>query len=258
MTGDGWDPDQYHRFAAERRAPFDDLLDLVAPVPDGRVLDLGCGPGELTADLARRLRASEVVGIDSSAAMLEQAAAHAGDGLRFEQGDIGELEATDVDVIFSNAALQWLADHEAALARWTAALAPDGQLAVQVPANGDHPSHTVAAAVAAEAPYAEHLGDERPHTGQYVLDPEEYARILYRLGFAHRHVRLQVYGHEMASSSEVVEWMRGTALTPVRRLLPPELYDEFVTHYRERLLDQIGTDSPYLFTFKRILFWGRR
>ena len=138
---DTWDPARYERFAAERAAPFHDLLSLVRPVPGGRVVDLGCGGGELTAQLHRRLEAAETLGLDSSPAMLERAAGLAGDGLRFEQGDIADFTDAGWDVIFSNAALHWLPDHEGLLRRLVAGLNPGGQLAVQMPANHDHPSH---------------------------------------------------------------------------------------------------------------------
>jgi trans-aconitate 2-methyltransferase len=99
-----WDPDQYERFKAERTRPFWDLLALVQPVPGGRVVDLGCGTGELTKELHRVLEASETVGVDNSSAMLERANAFAGEGVRFEQGDIATWEPTPYDVVFSNAA----------------------------------------------------------------------------------------------------------------------------------------------------------
>ena len=94
-TVDTWDPEQYERFAAERAAPFWDLLSLVRPVPGGRVVDLGCGNGELTAALHRRLEAAETLGLDSSPAMLVRAAALAGGGLRFEPGDIAAFRQGD-------------------------------------------------------------------------------------------------------------------------------------------------------------------
>src|SRR5437016_6389253 len=98
-----WDPDQYERFKAERTRPFFDLLALVEPVPGGRVVDLGCGTGELTRELHRHTGAAETVGIDSSEAMLAEAAAVAGDGLRFEPGDLGSYRGSGLDVVFGNA-----------------------------------------------------------------------------------------------------------------------------------------------------------
>jgi trans-aconitate 2-methyltransferase len=254
-----WDPDQYERFKAERARPFWDLLALVQPCQGGRVVDLGCGTGELTKEVHTRLGASETVGIDSSPAMLKRAQAFAGDGLRFEQGDIATWEPAPYDVIFSNAALHWLPDHRRLLARLTQALPAGGQVAVQVPANADHPSHTVGMAVAGEPPFADALAhDPPPDPATRVLAPETYAEILDELGFAEQHVRLQVYAHHLASSADVVEWARGTALTFFRARLSDDLYELFLERYRRQLLDVIGIRQPYLYTFKRILMCGRR
>ena len=118
-----WNPAQYERFRDERSRPFFDLLDLVQPRPEMRVVDLGCGTGELTRELHRRLSARETIGIDNSPAMLAKSAAFAGDGLRFEQKDIGTFASeADFDLVFSNAALQWVPDHEPLFRRLTAAL----------------------------------------------------------------------------------------------------------------------------------------
>src|SRR3954447_15192708 len=106
-----WNPTQYERFRNERSQPFFDLLDLVQPRPDMRVVDLGCGTGELTRDLHRRIAARETIGIDNSPAMLTRSAAFAGAGLSFRSGDIGEFTANhEFDLIFSNAALHWVPD----------------------------------------------------------------------------------------------------------------------------------------------------
>jgi trans-aconitate 2-methyltransferase len=251
MPTEVWNPDQYDRFRRERQQPFFDLLALVRPVPSPRVIDLGCGTGELTGELHRRLGARETIGVDSSAAMLERAAAHTGDGVRFERGDIADFAASDgFDVIFSNAALHWLPDHEALIGRLSRALQPGGQLAVQVPANHDHASHVTAAEVARE------MGIE-PHTPQ-VLVPETYASILGRAGSAEQHVRLQVYLHRLDSRDAVVEWVKGTLLTDYARRLSEDDYADFLARYRARLLPKLEDARPYLFTFKRILFWAQR
>src|SRR5205823_10493243 len=179
MTRDFWDPAQYGRFHDERARPFLDLLALVRPRPGMRVVDLGCGTGELTARLHHELAAGETLGIDNSEAMLARARPLAEGGLRFEAGDIAAFAARAAyDLVFSNAALHWVDDHAALFARLTAALRPGGQLAVQMPANFDHPSHVVAAQVAGEAPFCDALGG---HTrGRPVLPPVEYALILER------------------------------------------------------------------------------
>jgi trans-aconitate 2-methyltransferase len=254
-----WDPDQYERFKAERTRPFWDLVALVQPLPGGRIVDLGCGTGELTKELHRHLGASETVGIDTSATMLERAKPFAGDGVRFEQGDIAMWEPEPYDLVFSNAALHWLPDHQRLLTRLTEALPTGGQLAVQVPANTDHPSHIIGRAVARESPFAEALADDPPpDPATRVLAPEAYAELIDELGFGEQHVRLQVYTHHLASSADVVEWSKGTQLTFFRVRLSDDLYDAYVERYRQRLLEVIGERRPYLYTFKRILLWGRR
>jgi trans-aconitate 2-methyltransferase len=254
-----WDPDQYERFKAERARPFWDLVALVQPCVGGRIVDLGCGTGELTRELHRHLRASETLGIDNSPSMFERARPFAGDGVRFEQADIATWEPEPYDLVFSNAALHWLPDHRRLLARLTRALPGGGQLAVQVPANTDHPSHTAGMEVASESPFVEALAhDPPPDPATRVLAPEAYAELLDQLGFGEQHVRLQVYTHHLASSADVVEWAKGTHLTFFRARLSDELYERYVERYRLRLLDVIGDRQPYLYTFKRILIWGRR
>ncbi len=256
-TQSAWDPDQYARFATERRQPFFDLLALVAARPGMRVADLGCGTGELTRLLHQRLQARETVGVDSSPAMLTQSREYAGNGVRFVQADLRDFVAEgSYDLIFSNAALHWVPGHEDLLRRLTASLGEDGQLSVHVPANDDHPSHQVAAAVAAEGPFRDALsGYTRP---DHVLEPEAYATLLDRLGYRQQHVRLQVYAHHLSSREEVVEWVKGSLLTDYRSRLAPELYRRFIERYRERLLPRLADVRPYFYSFKRILFWSRR
>jgi len=253
----GWNPDQYARFRQERSQPFFDLLVLVRRRPAMRVVDLGCGTGELTRVLHDDLQARETVGIDSSPAMLARSAPYAGHGLRFESGDVGVFAADQpYDLVFSNATLHWLPDHRALLGRLTQALAPAGQLAVQVPANHDHPSHVVAADVASEAPFRDALGGYvRVPT---VLQPEEYATLLDSLGLVEQQVRLQVYAHHLPSREDVVEWVKGTMLVDYQQRLSADLYAQFLERYRGRLLPLLEDRRPYFYPFKRILFWGQR
>ncbi|HWC40187.1 MAG TPA: methyltransferase domain-containing protein [Acidimicrobiales bacterium] len=257
---DGWDPDQYSRFRNERAAPFFDLLGLVRPAPNGVVADLGCGTGELTAAAHDRLGAHHTVGVDSSPAMLAKAAQHATREVEFAEGDIAAFASADpLDVIISNAALHWVPDHPAVLARWSAALGETGQLAVQVPANADHPAHVLAGELAEEEPFRSALGGAPPPDPvRQVLRPEDYATILHELGFAEQHVRLQVYGHRLASTDEVVEWVRGTSLTRFAARLSDQLFSDFVDRYRRRLVETLGVREPYFYPFKRILFWAGR
>src|SRR5512147_2253599 len=118
MAPDAWDPTRYEQFRTERLAPGLDLLALITPTPDARVIDLGCGTGELTRLVHERVGARETLGIDSSPNMLAKAAAHAGGGLRFEERDAAAFDDRETwEVVFSNALIQWLPDHPALLAR---------------------------------------------------------------------------------------------------------------------------------------------
>lgn len=131
-----------------------------------------------------------------------------------------------------------------------------GQLAVQMPANHDHPSHVLAHALARESPFREALGGYARQTP--MLPPEAYAALLHDLGFARQHVRLQVYGHVLPAAEEVVEWVKGTLLVDYERRMPAALYQQFLARYRERLLPVLGDARPYFYPFKRILLRAER
>jgi trans-aconitate 2-methyltransferase len=273
---DSWDPRQYDKFQREREQPFYDLLGLVRPAPHMRVVDLGCGTGKLTRVAHQRLQALETVGIDRSASMLTEVRAGAlPAGLRFEIGSIEDFVANPhaarassraaalpasqgYDLVLSNAAFHWVEDHETLLRGLAAALGPSGQLAFQVPAQHDEPSHVIADELAAVEPFRTAFGGWR--RAQPVLTPEGYARLLYRCGFEDPNVRLIVYPHVLASRDQVVEWMKGTLLTEFERRLPAgsDVFARFVEEYRLRLVSRLDPSQPFFFPFKRILCWGQR
>ncbi|MCB9898238.1 MAG: methyltransferase domain-containing protein [Planctomycetes bacterium] len=222
----------------------------------GVALDLGCGTGEGTSWLAERSGCATTIGLDTSAAMLERAPRDL-PGLHFVRGDIAAPPLRGpVDVLFSNAALHWLPDHPALLARLTGLVAPGGRLAVQVPGNHRHPSQRVAVEVAREEPFASLLGGfvrESP-----VLEPERYVEILHGLGFTDLDVRVVVYPHLLPEPADVVGWVRGTTLTDYERRLPEQAYARFLERYREALLAVLPDERPCLFTFRRVFFAARR
>jgi trans-aconitate 2-methyltransferase len=253
-VADPWNPGQYERFRAERAQPFRDLLALVQQRPGMRVVDLGCGTGDMTLELHRALGAAETLGLDSSASML--AKAPKAEGLRFEQGDIAGFSAIHrFDLVFSNAALHWVSDHPALLRRLTAALAPGGQLAVQMPMNDEHPSHQTAYELARTHEFRRLLkGFERKPP---LLEPAQYASWLQKLGFSRQHVRLQIYAHSLDDRAQVIEWVRGALLNDYQQRLAPADFERFLARYRELLLPQLEDAHPYLYTYPRILFWGQ-
>ena len=256
---DTWNPAQYDKFQREREQPFFDLMSLVQPAPDMRVVDLGCGTGRLTRILHDELHARETIGIDRSARMLDDSLrATLPAGLAFDVGTIEDFPGSRgaFDLVFSNAALHWVEDHPALIARLASALTATGQIAFQVPAQHDQPSHRIAEELTDVEPFRGALaGWHRP---QPVLEPHVYAELLYGLGFAAPTVRLHIYPHVLAGPEDVIEWMKGTLLTEYERHLPAELYPEFVAGYRSRMLKHLREARPFFFPFRRILCWGRR
>jgi trans-aconitate 2-methyltransferase len=249
-----WNPDQYHKFQAERAAPFYDLMALVPPAEGLRVVDLGCGPGELTAALADYLPDSDVLGIDSSPEMLAKAAQYARPGLRFEQGDLATLTGA-FDVVFSNAAVQWVEDHARLLPHLWSLVAPGGRIAAQMPSNHHHFSQRVVRELAGTEPYRSALnGFVRLSP---VLPVDEYAERLYALGGVDLVVFEKVYPHVLADSDAVVEWTKGTMLIPYMERLSDDLRERFLADYRARLREQYPTE-PVFYGFRRILFTAAR
>lgn len=249
-----WNPDRYQLFKKERFQPFDDLFRLVKRREGMRVVDLGCGTGELTKRLADELPGSRVTGIDSSAEMLARAERLERDGLRFERGSIEAFEG-EWDLIFSHAALQWVDDHESLVPRLLQRLRPGGQLAVQVPSNHDHPSHTLIKETVQEEPFRAATGGWTKQTA--VLAINDYAQLLYEHGAEEIVVFEKVYPHILESSDALADWTSSTALVPYFERLPEELHAPFMERYRARLR-ALWPDRPVFYGFKRILFVATR
>ena len=248
-----WNPEAYRRFEAERAAPFDDLLALIAIRAGLRVLDLGCGDGVLTRRLAEALPDSDVLGIDSSPEMLSRARAEAGPRLRFEQGTI-EGVAGRYDLVFSHSALQWAADHAALIPRLLGGVLPGGQFAAQFPSNHAQPPHVLLADVAREAPFRAALdGWTRVSP---VLAIEAYARLLFEAGALGIVAVEKVYPLVLADADALLDWARGTALVPYLARLPEALREPFVARYHARLVAAFP-ERPVFYPFTRILLAAR-
>jgi trans-aconitate 2-methyltransferase len=245
-----WDPTRYHQFQAERAAPFNDLLRLVNIREGLKVVDLGCGTGELTRKLADALLDSEVLGIDNSPQMLEQVNAHERPGLRFELSSIEQIGG-QWDLIFSHAALHWVEDHPTLIPRLLSMLRPGGQLAVQMPSNHNHATHRLIAQVASEKPFSEALGGWVRRSE--VLGIEQYADLLYAHGGRDLTVFEKVYPHLLENADALADWTSGTALVPYFERLPGELRDHFMEVYRERLR-ALYPPGPVFYGFRRTLF----
>ena len=254
-----WDVKQYERFRDERARPFHDLIMRVKPERVRLGADLGCGTGELTAELAARWPDAAFTGVDSSAEMLAAAAPRAIPGrLEFVQGDAATWSpARPLDLLFSNATFQWLDDHVDLLASCASALAPGGVLAVQMPGNFDAPSHRLLAEARGEGPWAGKLGGmER---GTQVHTPVWYAEQLAALGFEAIDVWESTYVHVLPGDDAVLEWIKGTALRPILAKLSAVEQPEFLRLLagKLRLVYPRGAAGT-LFPFRRIFFVATR
>ena len=249
-----WNPKQYHKFQNERFAPFEDLLALVKIREGLRVIDLGCGTGELTRRLADALPKSEVVGIDSSLEMLERARAQAREGLRFERGSIETIEG-EWDLVFSHAAIHWIDDHRSLVPRLLSLVRPDGQLAVQLPSNHTHPTHTLIPEIASEEPFRTALGGWTRVSP--VLSISEYAELLHANGGKEITAFEKVYPSLLENSDALADWTAGTTLVPYFERLPKDLQEPFMERYKMKLR-LLYPSVPVFYTFRRTLFCATR
>ena len=234
-----WDPDRYLTYADERGRPFVELLRRIAPdagqhanhAAPRTVVDLGCGPGNLTALLAQRWPEAAVRGVDSSAEMVERARGDVPD-VAFEVADLRDwlaaAPAGGVDVLVSNAALQWVPGHLKLLPALVAAVRPGGWLAFQVPGNFDEPSHAIRDALAAEPAYAAHTADVATPAAH---DAATYLDVLTALG-----CRVDAWETTYLHGPDpVFAWVSGTGARPTLEALPDDLRPAFQEEFRRRL-----------------------
>jgi trans-aconitate 2-methyltransferase len=248
-----WNPQLYLRFGDERSQPFFDLVHRIPAIgPVRSVVDLGCGPGQLTATLAARFPEAAVVGVDSSAEMITAAAEHRSERVRFVQGDaINHQPDQPVDVVVSNATLQWIDGHLERLGHWLGLVRPGGVLAFQVPGNFGSPSHVTFAELVRSPQWCRRIDPavlDRPRTEE----PARYLERLLALG-ATAQVWETTYLHVLHGTDPVLQWIRATALRPVLAALAPSDAAEFEAELALRLRAAYPP-GPHgtLFPFRRI------
>lgn len=254
---DTWNPAQYNKFREQRMLPFFDLFALIRPRPDMRAIDLGCGTGELTAMLAERLPGARVEGVDASAAMLAQAAPRASERLTFRHADMREVaDFSPYDLVFSNAALQWVPEHEQLLERVLTEIRPGAQVAIQLPTRGSQPVQAIAGELAQAPPFRDRLRPPARRGG--ALTPDAYSRLLYEHGLREQVCFVKVYGHELPHTGDVIEFLKATGLREYLAQLDAAGHAEFLDAYRTRLIATVGDRSPYFYQLNRLLFWGEK
>jgi len=249
-----WNPELYARFADERARPVHDLLARVPLTNPRRIVDLGCGAGASTAPLVVRWPGAEVVGIDTSPAMIEEARGRV-PGARFEIADGAVWEPREpVDLIFSNATLQWIPDHRVLLPKLMSWLAPGGVLAVQMPDTLDEPSHALMRAVAAEAPFAAAL-EQAAGARTKLLSHEETWDVLAPEA-ATVDIWRTTYVHPLAGAAKIVEMVRSTGLRPFLDPLDAGLQAAFLERYTARVAAAYPetADGRVMFRFPRLFF----
>ncbi len=258
-----WDPELYLRHADERGRPFLDLLARIDVTPYS-IVDLGCGPGQLTPVLRERWPHAMIHGVDSSAEMIE-AARQRDDGpsVSYVEADVATWEpAAPVDLIVSNAMFQWVPDQLDVIRRLAGRVAHGGAFALQVPNNFDAPSHVLLHEIAFQTPYVEHMPDlDRPRghgPAEYV---ELFAGISDGLGWS-VDAWETTYMHVLTGVDAVFSWISGTGARPVLQALPDQLRDRFVEEYKEALRDAYpakpwGTLFPFtrVFAVAELLDW---
>ena len=252
-----WDTTLYLKFEAERTQPARDLLARV-DVSARRIVDLGCGPGTSTRLLAERFPQAEIIGVDNSEPMLAEARRRLPE-IRFELSDIANWRPRQrPDLIFANAALQWLPDHEALFSRLMSYLAEDGALAVQMPDNRQEPSHALMRLVAADGPWADRLVPIAKTRAVIATHVEYYAWL--RPLSAALDIWETTYVHPMAGVGAVVDWFRGSALRPFLNPLDVCEREQFIERYMRELAVayRVEADGSLLFLYPRLFILARK
>ena len=263
-----WDPSQYARFGEDRLRPFVDLLARIRPEREPRlVVDMGCGDGPATLTLADRWPNARIVGIDSSPDMLARARELDVDGrvewreVSAQDWDPADLGAP-VDVLVSNAALQWVPTHRELLPQWADAPAPDGWLALQVGRNIAAPSHVLMREVAQRHPRSAELMPAL-ELSRAAASAVEYLEILAGAGLC-ADAWTTTYVHVLAAAAEseahpVLSWVRGTTLRPILDILGEADARGFLAEYESELRSAYPThDFGVPFEFHRVFAVGHK
>jgi trans-aconitate 2-methyltransferase len=249
-----WNPKLYLKFEKERTQPVKDLLARIDKANPARIIDIGCGPGNSTLEIKKRFPEAEIEGLDNSPAMIEKARVLSNE-IKWVLGDaLGDLsELGRFDIVFSNAAIQWMPDHQNLLRNLFGLLDDGGVLAVQAPQFEDMPVSGVIKEVSSLNKWKEYFSGF--HDGMYYFNDHFYYDTL--CGLSHE-ISLWVtkYYHVMQDHAAIIDWINSTALRPYIDRLPLDVRGEFTEDILIGLKGcyQTQTDGSVLFPFKRLFF----
>ena len=250
-----WQPNLYLEFDKERTQPSVDLVTKINIENPGRIIDIGCGPGNSTNVLKARWPNAEIIGLDNSEAMVSEAKSKypAMSWLCADaSGDLTKLGS--FDIVFSNAAIQWITNQEILLPKLFGMLNRGGVLAVQVPCTKFMPIHTEVEKLAANDKWRNKFAGMAStysiHTADYYYDI--ICNLNEEVDLWETH-----YYHIMKSHADIVRWFRGTGLRPYLDCLKDnETHTEFIKEYENALkaVYHVQPDGKILFPFTRIFF----
>ncbi|TCV99826.1 trans-aconitate 2-methyltransferase [Biostraticola tofi] len=252
-----WDPQLYRRFEKERSRPAYELISRIDLSHPQRITDLGCGPGNSTEGLLRRYPGAAITGIDSSDAMLASARQRL-PGCRFEPADISHWQPeAPQDVIYANASLQWVPDHQTLLPKLMSYIAPGGALAIQMPDNREEPTHQLMRQLAGQSPWQSVIGDGAQLRVK-ILGANDYYDLLAPA--AHVDLWRTTYFHVMPSVDAIIEWVKSTGLRPFLEPLDDRMRESYLARYRQllSLAYPVRADGSVILSFPRLFMVAAR
>ncbi|TYR31812.1 methyltransferase domain-containing protein [Sphingobacterium phlebotomi] len=251
-----WNPEKYNQFKNIRYQPFFDLMDMISPVDIRNAVDIGCGTGEQTSILSEKFKNTTFLGIDSSSEMLYESNKFVHDKLQFQQSSIETFLTNDSkwDLIFSNAALQWVDHHEKLFKRLISKLNDGGQLAVQMPVQSENFLNQILYDLVQEKPFSDFLNKWKRTSP--VLRMDDYAQIMFEGRLSEIQIIQKVYPIIADDPQKLFDFISGSALIPYLELMSENEQEIFVAAYKKRIEKEFQK-FPAIYAFKRILLYGK-
>jgi len=254
-----WNPEKYNQFKSIRYQPFFDLVELISSEGMKNAVDVGCGTGEQAKILSEKFDKARFVGIDSSPEMLSKSRELESGNLQFKistvEDFIGSQPAQSLDLVFSNAALQWSDDHEELFPRLISLLSDGGQLAVQMPVQNENLLNRLLIELAQEKPFVDYLQGWKRESP--LLSIDQYAQIMFENGLNNLQVIQKMYPIIADTPDQLFDFISGSALIPYMEKLPGSEKEIFVAAYKTRI-GKAFSRFPAIYAFKRILLYGTK